>query len=94
MSDKKMEKYMPNSVRLQYNYGWGSVEEVVSGGFEYTRTTTTCAERRDALEEINNSVYTSPNDPLYSGAVLSTDGVNIILCKETVETIKKALGGE
>jgi len=38
MSDGEMEEHMPDTVLLQYNYGWNSVEQVVRGGFKYTRT--------------------------------------------------------
>ena len=53
---KKMATFMPAMVRLQYNYGWGSVEQVVSGGFEYVRKDPdTITIRREAVEGLFNA---------------------------------------
>lgn len=37
MTPKPTAETMPEKVRLQMNFGWNSVEEVVSGGTEYIR---------------------------------------------------------
>lgn len=45
LHDEEMSKDMPDTVWLQYNYGWNTVEQVIDGsGFEYRRATPTGVE--------------------------------------------------
>ena len=48
-------------------------------------------EKQNALSEIEDSIYHDENDDFYGGCILSLDGLNVIISKETVETIRSAL---
>lgn len=46
---------------------------------------------REALEEIQNQVYHNEGEHGYDGAILSSDGLHVIISKETVDTVTAIL---
>lgn len=46
---------------------------------------------REALEEIQNEVYHNEGEGIYDGAILSTDGLHVIISKESVDTVTAIL---
>jgi hypothetical protein len=64
MTPTKDKSSMPDEVWLQYNHGWGTVEQVIDGhGTEYTKTATINAQLDSVIEWCQYNI--GIHDPMY-----------------------------